>query len=141
MTRRAGVLRQRVRRFKALSDGTRLKILALLAVRPCCVCELSAALELSQPTVTRHLQKLAEAGFLVFERRGFFQIYRLAPADREAENLLTLALRELSDDPEVAGLRQRLERLEVGPPFLRAPAEKPRCTDNEEEGGFAGEKP
>lgn len=54
---------------KALADPTRLHILALLAVKDLCVCELVDALkEVSQPTVSRHLSKLRQAK-LVQERR------------------------------------------------------------------------
>lgn len=112
-------MKRLVRRLKALADRTRLGILGLLAVRPCCVCELAAVFEVSQPTVTRHLQKLADAGFIRGERRGFFQIYSLFPEDEEARALLSLALERLSASPEMESLREKLRRLEVGPPFLR----------------------
>ncbi|WP_168719867.1 ArsR/SmtB family transcription factor [Thermosulfurimonas marina] len=112
-------MKRLARRLKALADGTRLRILGLLSVRPCCVCELAAILEVSQPTVTRHLQKLADAGFVRAERRGFFQIYSLHPEDEEAAAFLSLVLGRLSASPEMEDLRERLRRLEVGPPFLR----------------------
>ncbi|WP_068670118.1 ArsR/SmtB family transcription factor [Thermosulfurimonas dismutans] len=96
------------KRLKALADGTRLKILGLLSVRPCCVCELSAVIGYTQPTLTRHLQKLTEAGFLSVERRGFFQIYRLAPEDQEAERLLALVLSEIRETTEYERLVERL---------------------------------
>ncbi len=115
-------MKRLVRRLKALSDGTRLRLLALLSVRPCCVCELAAALGYAQPTITRHLQKLSDAGFVSAERHGFFQIYRLAPEDDEAQRLLALTFEALKDDPAVEGLRKKLRRLEVGPPFLRKEA-------------------
>ncbi len=124
-------MKRLVRRLKALSDGTRLSLLVLLSERPCCVCELAAALNLSQPTVTRHLQKLSDAGFVSAERHGFFQIYRLAPEDEEAQRLLTLTFEALKDDPAAEALRERLRRLEVGPPFLRKETFGP-CTGPEE---------
>ncbi|RUM89090.1 MAG: ArsR family transcriptional regulator [Thermodesulfatator sp.] len=117
------VWRKKIKRFKALGDGTRLKLLALLEVRSCCVCELAAALDLSQPTITRHLQKLTEAGFLAYERKGFFQIYRLAPEDEEAQSLLFLALAGLEEDPEIRSLKKKLTHLEAGPPWLKGPEE------------------
>lgn len=86
------------------------------------MCELAAALGYAQPTITRHLQKLSDAGFVSAERHGFFQIYRLAPEDDEAQRLLALTFEALKDDPAVEGLRKKLRRLEVGPPFLRKEA-------------------
>jgi len=92
-----------------LADGTRLKILALLSIRPCCVCELSAVIGYSQPTLTRHLQKLTEAGFLSVRRQGFFQIYSLAPEDPEAEKLLKLVLSKIKKSPEYKKLAEKLK--------------------------------
>jgi ArsR family transcriptional regulator len=45
------------------------------------VCELTAPLGLSQPTVSHHLKKLQTAGLLVREQRGIWAYYSL---DREA---------------------------------------------------------
>ena len=52
--------------FKALGDPTRVKILNLLATsgEARCVCELTAPVGLSQPTISHHLKKLTEAGLL-----------------------------------------------------------------------------
>ena len=111
------------KRLKALADGTRLKILGLLSIRPCCVCELSAVIGYTQPTLTRHLQKLTEAGFLSVERRGFFQIYRLAPEDQEAERLLTLVLSEIRKTGEYQKLIEKL-RIEGRLPNLLPTEEK-----------------
>jgi ArsR family transcriptional regulator len=42
--------------LKALSDPTRLEIVALLSFRPHCVCELVNIIGFSQPTISRHLR-------------------------------------------------------------------------------------
>ena len=44
-----------------------------------CVCDLTAAFELSQPTVSHHLRILREAGLIEAERRGTWAYYRLVP--------------------------------------------------------------
>ncbi len=66
--------------FHTLSDPTRLRILALLAVRDeLCVCDLTQALKLSQPMISRHLAQL-RAVELVRDRRDSVWIhYRLRP--------------------------------------------------------------
>ncbi|MFT4762964.1 MAG: ArsR family transcriptional regulator [Oleispira sp.] len=65
--------------FKALSDHTRLQcILLIQQEQELCVCELMAALELSQPKISRHLALLREAGLLEAERRGQWIYYRLS---------------------------------------------------------------
>ena len=67
------------RLFKALADPHRVKILNLLATspNPVCVCEFTAPLGLSQPTVSHHLKKLVQAGLLDREQRGTWAYYSL----------------------------------------------------------------
>jgi ArsR family transcriptional regulator len=64
--------------FKALSDETRLRILALLTAGELCVCDLMAVLELPQSTVSRHLAYLRNAGLVEDRRQGVWMYYRLA---------------------------------------------------------------
>ena len=65
--------------FKALSDPHRVKIVNLLAAasEPVCVCDINAQVELSQPTISFHLKKLAAAGLLKREQRGTWAYYSL----------------------------------------------------------------
>lgn len=72
------VLKQFTKAMKALGDETRLKILRiLLARKDICVCELQAILNLSQPTVSRHLKILEEAGFLESRRQAQWVVYQV----------------------------------------------------------------
>lgn len=64
--------------FKALSDETRLRILALLTAGELCVCDLMAVLELPQSTVSRHLAYLRNSGLVEDRRQGVWMYYRLA---------------------------------------------------------------
>lgn len=76
--------------FKALADETRLRI-ALLVTREqeLCVCELTCALDLSQPKISRHLAQLRSAEILADRRQGQWVYYRLHPQLPEwARNLL-----------------------------------------------------
>jgi ArsR family transcriptional regulator len=72
------LIRQRSRFLKALSDSTRLKIIELLNVREMCVCEIMAALDLTQPTASHHLNLLENAGLLNDRREGKWVFYSLA---------------------------------------------------------------
>jgi ArsR family transcriptional regulator len=67
--------------FKALADPARVKIVNLPATgaEPVCVCELTAPLGLSQPTVSHHLKRLVQAGLLEREQRGTWAYYSLRP--------------------------------------------------------------
>ena len=63
---------------KALADQTRLRILNLLVENPeLCVCELTDALELAQPKISRHLAILREASLLQDRKLGLWVHYRL----------------------------------------------------------------
>jgi ArsR family transcriptional regulator len=44
-----------------------------------CVCDLTEAFELSQPTISHHLRILREAGLVEASRRGTWAYYRLVP--------------------------------------------------------------
>ncbi len=72
-----------VRQLQALADATRRRILELLKRRGCCsceeigalqsglcVCDLQAALGLTQPTITHHIQVLRENGLIETQKIG-----------------------------------------------------------------------
>src|SRR6266704_4554295 len=65
--------------MKALSDPTRLTMVASLwkAKAPICICDFTAGLELTQPTISHHMAKLKEAGLIDSEKRGIWIYYRL----------------------------------------------------------------
>ncbi|MER7486452.1 metalloregulator ArsR/SmtB family transcription factor [Streptomyces sp. NPDC126497] len=68
--------------FKALGDPVRLRLLSMIASRPggeVCVCDLTPAFDLSQPTISHHLKLLRQAGLIDCERRGTWVYYRLVP--------------------------------------------------------------
>jgi ArsR family transcriptional regulator, arsenate/arsenite/antimonite-responsive transcriptional repressor len=67
--------------LKALGDPTRLTMMAALrkAAAPVCICDFTAALNLSQPTISHHMAKLREAGLVEAEKRGIWVYYRLHP--------------------------------------------------------------
>jgi ArsR family transcriptional regulator, arsenate/arsenite/antimonite-responsive transcriptional repressor len=71
--------------FKALSDPTRIAIVnQLSAADEVCVCNLTAAFDLSQPTISHHLRILRDAGLVESTRRGTWAYYRLVPEAVEA---------------------------------------------------------
>jgi ArsR family transcriptional regulator, arsenate/arsenite/antimonite-responsive transcriptional repressor len=67
-------------RFKALADPTRVAIVNRLAqAEQTCVCDLTAAFALSQPTISHHLKVLRAAGLVESSRRGTWAYYRVVP--------------------------------------------------------------
>ena len=66
--------------YKCLADDTRLKTLLLVKQEDeLCVCELSSALEVSQPKISRHLAQLRECGLLKDRKEGQWVFYTLHP--------------------------------------------------------------
>ena len=71
------------RMFKALGDPVRLRLVSMVASHAggeACVCDLTPAFDLSQPTISHHLKVLREAGLLECERRGTWVYYSVVPA-------------------------------------------------------------
>lgn len=66
--------------FKCLADETRCRSLLLIEQQEeLCVCELMAALEESQPKISRHLAQLRQCGILQDRRQGQWVFYRIHP--------------------------------------------------------------
>jgi ArsR family transcriptional regulator len=106
--------------FKCLADETRARMTLLIARQgELCVCELTAALEESQPKISRHLAQLRSCGVLEDRRQGQWVYYRLHPhlPDWVHEVLnTTLAANKNWLRPNTArleGMRDRPERATV----------------------------
>lgn len=75
------------RRFAALSDPVRVRLVSLLAnaeAGAVCACDLVEPVGKSQPTVSHHLKVLSQAGLVTSERRGRNIWYSIVPAALEA---------------------------------------------------------
>ncbi len=64
--------------MKALANETRLSMLMLLNVKEMCVCELTVALDLTQPTASHHLNILQNVGVIKDRKEGKWVFYRIA---------------------------------------------------------------
>ena len=68
--------------LKAIADPVRLRLLSLVASHgdgEACVCDLTDAFDLSQPTISHHLKVLHEVGLLDRSKRGVWVYYRVRP--------------------------------------------------------------
>ncbi len=65
--------------MKALADPTRLEIVGILrgAKQPVCICDLTAAFELAQPTLSHHMARLRDAGLVESGKRGIWCYWSL----------------------------------------------------------------
>jgi ArsR family transcriptional regulator, arsenate/arsenite/antimonite-responsive transcriptional repressor len=70
--------------FNVLADEARLKMLWLLFNhRELCVCDLMAALDITQSKASRHLGTLRHAGLVSDRREGTWSYYALCPVEDE----------------------------------------------------------
>lgn len=94
--------------FKSLADDTRIRLMLLVTGEgELCVCELTCALDESQPKVSRHLAQLRAAGLLSDRRQGQWVYYRLHPQlPQWALEILRTTL--AANRPWLAPISQRL---------------------------------
>ncbi len=99
---------------QALCDETRIRILHVLMVRECCVCEIMHALDIPQARVSRHIKMLNQAGFLRMRTDGLYSLYslgELSPDSFQAD-LLTAVRRWFKTSPiaqqDVVRLKQSM---------------------------------
>lgn len=98
--------------FKALADDTRLRILALLAAGEVCVCHIHGALDVPQPTVSRHLAYLRKTGLVAARREGLWMHYRLEmPEAPAAARVLKASLDAVHATSGITTDRRRLSSL------------------------------
>ena len=65
--------------FNAIAEPRRRHILEFLAAEERSVTEIAAALELGQPSVSKHLQVLRDVGLVSARREGQRTMYRMNP--------------------------------------------------------------
>ena len=96
--------------MKALADPVRIKIIKMLETREMCVCEVQAALEIPQPTVSKHLKVLEGAGLVASRREGLWINYYLPaePGSIYAAQILTDLRDWFGNNQEVRKLRKIL---------------------------------
>ena len=102
-----------VKVMKALSDPNRVKIIKLLQQKSMCVCELQGALNLAQPTVSKHLKILEEAELVDYHKDGLWVNYFVTDG-RNSPYVATLLgnMRHwLNEDPEIVELSQKLPQI------------------------------
>ncbi|HQU47320.1 MAG: transcriptional regulator [Planctomycetia bacterium 21-64-5] len=99
--------------LKALADPVRLRILhLLLEADEVCVCHIHEALELPQPTVSRHLAYLRKRGLVTGRKEGLWVHYRLAKAKTNLHRGIMVCLHTcLTDMQELRRDRERLKRV------------------------------
>jgi len=109
-------MRERARVFRALADGSRLRVLLALRGGELCACHVIALLRLAPSTVSKHMGVLRAAGLVAARKQGRWMHYRLAGpgAPREAAQALSWALGILAREPAALEDARRLPRIVKG---------------------------
>ncbi len=96
-------MKEFVKVMKALSDPNRIKLLKMLQQKSMCVCEMQVALRLAQPTVSKHLKLLEEAGLVTYSKDGLWVNYALASGDKSpyAATMLGNLKHWLGEEPDI----------------------------------------
>jgi ArsR family transcriptional regulator len=105
-------MRDAARFFRVLADEARLKIIWLLFHHEeLCVCDIMAALGITQSKASRHLATLKHAGLVTGRKDGLWSHYALRPAeDGLAKTHLAVLRRSLADRPDAVSLLKTLQR-------------------------------
>lgn len=102
--------------FLALSDRTRLRLLNLMQGDEVCVCFFTEVLGAPQPTISRHLAYLRQAGVVSARREGKWMHYRIViPADKHAARIFDEVRAWLGEQPEMQRDRERLVKVCCAP--------------------------
>jgi len=82
--------------FKALSDGTRLRIVNLLfASGELCVCDIESILGCTQTKISRHMKYLTRAGLTQDRKVGRWVLYSIARPASEDQSIIIRSVREI----------------------------------------------
>lgn len=103
-------MREFIKVMKALSDPNRVKITKMLQHKLMCVCEIQAALGISQSSASKHLRILEEAGLVEFHKEGLWVNYTLTDGQKSpyVSSLLGNLRHWLEEEPDIANLMKRL---------------------------------
>ena len=107
-------MRKTLQQIKALSDGNRLRIvMALSACDELCVCQITELLQVSMPTVSRHMSVLQNAGLVENRKDARWVYYRLASGFPDA--LLNWVRTSVEGSEVISEDRQALEAIVAHP--------------------------
>jgi len=100
--------------FGIIAEPNRRAILILLTSQECCVGDIERQLRMTQPTVSKHLRVLREAGFVESRTEAQKRLYRLRPeALMELDTWLAPFRRYWSK--HLDALEKHLDRMDKAP--------------------------
>ena len=107
-------MRNLVKIFKALSDKNRVRILKMLQIRPLCVCEITAVLNLATSTVSKHLSILRDVDLITDEKKGKWVNYNLNVNSEElyAKEIMKLIKDWLPEDAVIVKDAEQVKKVD-----------------------------
>ena len=110
--------------FKALSDETRVQILASLLLHgELCVCDVEGALGITQSKSSRHLRYLLHAGLVQKRREGVWMHYRIARKPDARRKVLFRMVRQMLTDEQWSKIEPLIPKRPKNPKEGRPPAD------------------
>jgi len=104
-------VRKFIRVMKALSDPNRVLIMKALEKKEMCVCEIRALVKLAQPTVSKHMNILEDAGLVARRKDKLWVNYSLADGSDSvyAANLIKALGNWLDENGGVVAIKNEAE--------------------------------
>jgi ArsR family transcriptional regulator len=99
--------------MKALSDPNRVKIIKMLQHKSMCVCEMREALQVSQPSVSKNLKILEDAGLVDYRKDGLWVDYYLTDGSKNpyVASLLGNLKHWLEDEQQVREITTKIPNI------------------------------
>ena len=107
-------MKEFIRVMKALSDPSRVKIIKMLQHKKMCVCEMKEALGIAQPSVSKHVKILEDAGIVDHKKDGLWVDYFLTDGNRSpyVASIIGNMRHWLEDGSEIKELINRLPNIQ-----------------------------
>ena len=104
------IMKNFIKVMKALSDPNRVKIVKMLQHKTMCVCEMREALQIAQPSVSKHLKILEDAGLVLRKKDGQWVDYYLSDGSESpyVASLLGNLKHWLENEEDIEKLRNRI---------------------------------
>lgn len=106
------MIKELEKKFKALGDLSRLRILNMLVVKPMCVCEIREIMGLSQSTVSGHLKVLTDAELIKSRKDKLWVEYSLSLDNAETEKILNFAAKYFKSDNSFLNDRKKAVKID-----------------------------
>src|SRR5260370_8743079 len=112
--------------FEIIAEPNRRAILSLLVSSQQSVGEIERQLRMPQPSVSKHLRVLREAGFVESTVDAQHRLYRLKPEPLQEVDAWLAPFRRFWS-PHVDALERHLHRIDRSPPAQRKTNKRPRA--------------